>query len=79
MTNRNTISLDRLDASVHAYEAFMAFIRPIMIDSRITSTEFATYLELKRKLDMAMIPIATTCSGAKICVQMQITTPETVV
>lgn len=76
MTTSNTISLARLDGAVQAYEALLAFVKPIMIDSRITTAEFTTYLELRRKLDMHMMPIAAFCDCQKMLHDVVVTSPE---
>ena len=76
MTQRNSISLARLDGAVQAYEALLAFIRPIMIDSRITAAEFSTYMELRHKLDLHMIPIAAFCDTQKKLLDVVVTSPE---
>jgi hypothetical protein len=70
------ISLAQLDDAVQACEAFVSFVRPIMTDTRITSAEFNTYMDLKRKLDLAMIPIASLCHIQKVMQKIVITTPE---
>jgi hypothetical protein len=79
MTTNNAITLARLDAIVQAQQAFMTFIRPIMIDSRITHAEFTTYLSLKMDLENAIRPVASQCDRLKQDYKVTITTPETVV
>lgn len=76
MTANNTISLARLDGAVQAYEALLAFVKPIMIDARITTNEFSTYLELRRKLDTHMMPIAAFCDTQKKLHDVVVTSPE---
>lgn len=77
MSLRNTITLARLDAAVQASNAMLAFIRPIMLDSRITATEFNTYMSLKVALDSTMMQLAAVCYTAKIVVDIEVTSHET--
>ena len=76
MSNRNTITLARLDAAVQASNAMLAFIRPIMLDSRITATEFSTYMSLKVALDSTMMQLAAVCYAAKTVVDIEVTSHE---